>query len=145
MLLEISIRMFLKLWHCQIIWYLFAGLKTMILCFFTLYDSWNVFPTKLWFLKTSTRIMKYDSRIMKLNPGIYRYIYVLYTWVVMRGPRGWSPARKGFRIYLDGLKCFSHLGLFTNLALENLGSMFGPPYWFNNTEVCLGGTLVKNH
>ena len=29
----------------------------------------------------------------------------------MRGPRGWSPARKGFRICLDGLKCFSHLGL----------------------------------
>ena len=28
----------------------------------------NVFYTKIWFVKTSTRIVKYKSRVVKLNP-----------------------------------------------------------------------------
>ena len=28
-----------------------------------------VFPAKIWFMKTSTRIMKYKSRVTKSNPG----------------------------------------------------------------------------
>ena len=33
--------MFSKLWQCQIIWYLFAGFKAIVLCLCTVYDSWN--------------------------------------------------------------------------------------------------------
>ena len=58
-----------KIMNCPIIVYLFAGLKTIILCsvhpkLFVKY----VFLTKYWFVKTSTRIVKYESQVVKLNP-----------------------------------------------------------------------------
>ena len=60
------IRIFLKLWHCQIIWYIFVGFKTIML--FSVhcirFMKW-VFSVKIWFLKTSTRIMKYKSWVVK--------------------------------------------------------------------------------
>ena len=28
-----------------------------------------LFSTKIWFVKTSTRIVKYEPRVVKLNPG----------------------------------------------------------------------------
>ena len=60
-----SIRM-LKFWHCQIIMYLFAGFKTMILC--SIHSLWfvkYVRSAKIWSVKTSTRIVKYESRVVK--------------------------------------------------------------------------------
>ena len=62
------IRMFLNLWQCQIIWNLFAGSTTIILCLFTVYGSWNMFFTKIWFLKTSTKIVKHELWVAKTNP-----------------------------------------------------------------------------
>ena len=36
---------------------------------YTLYDSRKMFfYAKIWFVKTSTRIVKYKSRVVKLNP-----------------------------------------------------------------------------
>ena len=58
---------FLKLCHCQIIWYLFAGFKAMILC--SVHSMIReMFSAKLWFVKTSTRIVKYESRVTISNP-----------------------------------------------------------------------------
>ena len=34
--------MFLKLWHCQIMWYLFVGFKTITLCSVHCCRSWNM-------------------------------------------------------------------------------------------------------
>ena len=61
--------MFLKLWHCQIIWYLFAAFKTIILC--SVHSLWfvkYVFSAKIWFMKVSPRIVKYESLVTKSNP-----------------------------------------------------------------------------
>ena len=63
------IWMFLKLWHCQIISYLFASFKTIILC--SVHSVWfmkYVFSAKIWFVKTSTRIVKCESRVVKSDP-----------------------------------------------------------------------------
>ena len=73
-------RVFLKLWHCRIIYYVLAGFKTIILCSvhsirFVKYD----FFTKIWFVKTANRIVKYGSRIVKSNPKVYSIIYT-FTW-----------------------------------------------------------------
>ena len=72
------IRMFLKLWHCQIVWYLFAGFKTIILCsvpsiWFVIY----VFSGKICYMKTSTRVVKYESRVVKSNPGSKSWTHFL--------------------------------------------------------------------
>ena len=64
------IRVFLKLWHCQIIWYLFAGFKVIILL--SVHFIWfvkYVFSAKLRFVKTSTRLVKYKSRVVESNPA----------------------------------------------------------------------------
>ena len=61
---------FLKLWHCQIICYLFAGFKAIVLC--SVHSIWfvkYVFSNKIWFVKTSTRIMKYEPRVGKSTLG----------------------------------------------------------------------------
>ena len=62
--------MFLKLWHCQTIWYLLAGFTITILC--SVHSMWfvkYVFFAKIWFMKTSTRIVKTKSRVIKSNPA----------------------------------------------------------------------------
>ena len=66
-----SIRMFSKLWQYQIIdtYLQVTYLKTIILC--SVSSIWfvkYVFFAKIWFLKTSTRIVKYESRVVKANP-----------------------------------------------------------------------------
>ena len=34
------------------------------------------FPAKIWFVKTSTRIMKYKSRVLKSNPDLKWFISI---------------------------------------------------------------------
>ena len=74
-----------NLWHYGIIRYLFAGFKTITLCSENLQTGFmtitlcsvysirfvkHAFSTKIWFVKTSTRIMKYKSWVIKLNHGL---------------------------------------------------------------------------
>ena len=67
----IIITVFLKLWYCQIIWYLFAGFKVIILCsFHSIWFVKYVFSAKLRFVKPSTRLVKYKSRVLKSNPEL---------------------------------------------------------------------------
>ena len=77
--LEILDNVFI-IWHCWRIWYLFAGFKAIILCFvysvpFVKYQ----FSAKIWFVKTSTIIMKYKSRVVKSNPD---YLGVLTSYMI---------------------------------------------------------------
>ena len=61
--------MFSKFWHCWILLYLFAGFRAIILC--SVHPKWFVkfvFSAKVWFVKTSTRIVKYESLVVKSNP-----------------------------------------------------------------------------
>ena len=63
------IGIFLKLWHYQISLYLFEGFQTIIMC--SVHLMWivkYVFSAKIWFAKMSTRIVKYESQVVKLNP-----------------------------------------------------------------------------
>ena len=72
---KLSIKMFSKLCHCRIILYLFAGFKIIILC--SVHPKWFmkfVFSAKMWFMKTSTRIVNYESQVAKLNPGNPEYL-----------------------------------------------------------------------
>ena len=67
----IIIIVFLKLWHCQIIWYLFACFKVIILgSFHSIWFVKYVFSAKLRFVKPSTRLVKYESRVLKSNPEL---------------------------------------------------------------------------
>ena len=61
--------MFLKLRYCGIIWYLFAGINTIILCSpHSLWLKEYVFSAKIWFVKTLSRIVKHESGVVKSNP-----------------------------------------------------------------------------
>ena len=81
--------MFLKLWHCQIIWYLLAGYKTIILCFVLSIGLVKyVSSVEIWFVKTSTRIIKFEPRVIKLNPVsvflvVYDHFLVVLTLAVL--------------------------------------------------------------
>ena len=69
LMLEIGDKSFLKLWHRQIIWYLFASFKDIILC--SVHSIWFVkcvFSAQIRFVKTLTRIVKHESRVAKSNP-----------------------------------------------------------------------------
>ena len=62
--------MLLKLWQCRVIWYFFVGSKIIILS--SALSVWflkYVFLAKIWFVKLSTRIVKYESRVVKPNPA----------------------------------------------------------------------------
>ena len=60
------IRMFQEIWHCEIFWYCrFQNHILVISLWFVKYE----FSTKIWFVKTSTWIVKYESRVVKLNPA----------------------------------------------------------------------------
>ena len=64
-----AVRMLLKSRRWRVTWYLFAGFKTIILC--SVHSIWfvkYVFSAKIWFVKTLTRIVKYESRVVKSNP-----------------------------------------------------------------------------
>ena len=64
--------MFIKLWHYQIIWYLFAGCKSIIL--FSVHSSiWfmkYLFSAYIYLVETSTRIVKDKLQVAKSNHGI---------------------------------------------------------------------------
>ena len=56
---------------CQTIWCLFAGFKNIFL--WSAHSLWFmkfVFSAKIWFMKTSTWIVKYKSRVIKSNPAV---------------------------------------------------------------------------
>ena len=80
-----SIRMFSKLWQCQTVWYLFASFKTIILCsLHSMRFMKYVFSAKIWFVKTSTRVVKYELEVIKSNPATYddetRKIYSCWSY-----------------------------------------------------------------
>ena len=56
-----------------------AGFKTIIILHFAhlIYDSWNVFSSKIWLVKTSTRIMIYESWIFKSHPVLLSMLMIL--------------------------------------------------------------------
>ena len=48
-----------------------GGFKTIILC--SVHSIWfekDVFSAKLWFVKTSTGIVKHESRVVKSSPDV---------------------------------------------------------------------------
>ena len=67
---KLSIKMFLKLWHCQIFWYLFEVFKIIILhSFYSIwFKKYVFFSAKIWFVKIWTRIVKYKLQVVKSNP-----------------------------------------------------------------------------
>ena len=91
-------KMLLELWHYRIIWYLFEGFKTVIVCsVHSVRFMKFVFCAKIWFVKTSTRIVKYESHVATSNPGFLhnsqggcwnstyawtseRYLYFVWEW-----------------------------------------------------------------
>ena len=82
-----SIKMFLKWWHFLSIWYLFICFKTIILRF--VHSLWFVkyiFFTKTWSMKTSTRIVKYESGVLKSNNlgsiAFYILFYLLQFFLI---------------------------------------------------------------
>ena len=66
-----SIRMFSILWQYRIIWYLFAGFKTITLCsVHSIYDSWNMFfllKYDLWKLQLESWNTNHESLNRTLN------------------------------------------------------------------------------
>ena len=58
-----------------------AGFKTIIILHFAhlIYDSWNVFSSKIWLVKTSTRIMIYESWVFKSNPVLLSMLMILLS------------------------------------------------------------------
>ena len=58
-----------------------AGFKTIIILYFAhpIYDSWNVFSPKIWLVKTSTRIMIYESWVFKSNPVLLSMLMILLS------------------------------------------------------------------
>ena len=42
-----------------------------------------VFSVKIWFFKTLTRILKYESRVIKLNPG-FKIRKILLTLTILK-------------------------------------------------------------
>ena len=78
-----SIRMFSKLSQYGITWFLFAGylVKDQILC--SVYSIWfmkYVFFAKIWFVKTSIKIVKYESRVVKSNPD---FLFILKGFTLL--------------------------------------------------------------
>ena len=69
-MVEIVDKNVLRSCQCRIIWYQLPGFKTIIMCSvhsirFVKYVSF----AKICFMKTSTRIVKYKSRVVKSNPA----------------------------------------------------------------------------
>ena len=69
-MVEIVDKNVLRSCQCRIIWYQLPGFKTIIVCSvhsirFVKYVSF----AKICFMKTSTRIVKYESRVVKSNPA----------------------------------------------------------------------------
>ena len=127
-----STRILLKLWHCQIIWYLFANFKIIILCSvcsirFVKY----VLSTKIWFVKTSTRILKYESWVIKSNSD-----HVIHKWPLWLN--GWV-----FIYELSGCEfqsCCSHLNFRFRTCLEQ-----GVPWHSGNYRIWIHSGTCRRH
>ena len=76
----------MKLWHCQIIWYLFAGFKAIILCsvhsrwfvkyvFLLKYDSWKL-QLESW--NTNHKLL---NRTLRCQQTIYQQSHFLELWI----------------------------------------------------------------
>ena len=68
-MLEIVDKNAFEIWQCRVICYFFVGFKIIMLS--SAHSIWfvkYVFLAKTWFVKTSTRIVKYESRVVKSNP-----------------------------------------------------------------------------
>ena len=66
-MLETRDKNVLKFWYYWIILYLSAGFNTIIIILcsaYTILFMKNVFSAKIWFMKTSTRILIYESRVL---------------------------------------------------------------------------------
>ena len=69
MMVEIVDKNVLKLCQYRIIWYLLPGFKTIIVCSVNSIRLVKcVSFAEIWFVKTSTRIVKYEPLVIKLNP-----------------------------------------------------------------------------
>ena len=70
MTVEIVHKNILKLCQCRIIWYLLPCFTIIIMCYVhSVRFMKNVSFPKIWFVKTSTRIVKYESWVIKSIPG----------------------------------------------------------------------------
>ena len=83
---------------------------------FTLYDSWNMFSAKLWFVKTSTRIIKYKLRIVKSYLAVYFYHYKIFHLIKLSDPAPvpWKIYKNVFfksflRVWIWSGKCLSEI------------------------------------
>ena len=78
--------------------------------------------------------------------SVFFLIYLLCNWVkLMIHCHGWGLYQKSFQNleYPDWLKIHITVWstVFLKLGLRNLGFIFGHPYQFNSTKICLGTTL----
>ena len=60
-------------------WYLLERFKIIILCSIHSIFIELVFCAEIWFVKRSTRIVKYESRVTKSNPIIICFLKVFWT------------------------------------------------------------------
>ena len=60
-------------------WYLLERFKIIILCSIHSIFIELVFCAEIWFVKCSTRIVKYESRVIKSNPIIICFLKVFWT------------------------------------------------------------------
>ena len=70
---------------CQIIWCLFAGLKPIILR--SVHSIWfmkYICFAEIWFVKTSTGIVKHESRVIKLNPVMLQILVNIFRQIKMK-------------------------------------------------------------
>ena len=67
---KLLITKFSKLWHYQIIWYLFADCKTVNLC--SVHSIWFMkFFAEIWLVKNSTRIINTNHELSSLALVFY--------------------------------------------------------------------------
>ena len=95
-----SIRMFSKLWQYQIVWYLFAGFKTIILCSVPLYDLSNtcfLLRYDSWKLQLESWNTNHESLNQTMvdtdeRTGVYRFNQIYGKW---NDTGQWSSFRQG--------------------------------------------------
>ena len=59
-----------------------------------------VFFAKIWFVKTSTRIVKYDSRVVKLNPVFKKMLYSPFLWMGFNCLKATEPLHGGSLLFI---------------------------------------------
>ena len=108
-----------------------AGFKTIIILHFThlIYDSWNVFSSKIWLVKTSTRIMIYESWVFKSNPVLLSMLMILLSILCV----------------IRHLICGRNLNWLLNLYLiyETLWTGIGSGLFIFGIDVKMDGSLFE--